>query len=105
MSFTDLSLFFWRHALLSAIYLLNRISSKSIPTMPYKMWHDKKSSLDYLKIWRCPAYVKRQRSDKLEARSMRANFIKYSKKLLGYYFYFSKDHNMFMSRHAIFLKK
>ena len=38
------------HALLSAIHLLNRIPSKSIPTTPYELWHGKKPTLGYLKI-------------------------------------------------------
>ncbi|MDM1575528.1 integrase catalytic domain-containing protein, partial [Escherichia coli] len=68
MSFTDLPVFLWGHSLLTAIYLLNRVPSKTVPTMPYEMWHGKKSSLSYLKIWGCPAHVKRQQADKLETR-------------------------------------
>ena len=59
MSFTDLPNFLWGHSLLTAIYLLNRISSKTIPTTPYEIWHGKKSSLSHPKIWDCPAHVKR----------------------------------------------
>ena len=59
MNFTDLSIFLWRHALLSTIHLLNRVLSKSVPTTSYELWHGKKISLDYLKIWRCPIHVKR----------------------------------------------
>ena len=36
MSFTDLPLFLWDHALLTAIHLLNRVPSKSVPTTPYR---------------------------------------------------------------------
>ena len=88
MSFTDLPLFLWGYALLTAIHLLNRVPSKSIPTTPYEIWFGKKSSLDYLKIWGCLAYVKRQMIKKLEDRSIIAHFIEYPKKSMGYYFYF-----------------
>ena len=105
MSITDLPDFLWGHALLSTIHLLNRIPSKSIPTTPYELWHGKKLTLGYLKIWGCSAYVKRQQADKLEARSFRARFIGYPKKTMGYYFYILEDHNMIVSHHTVFLKK
>ena len=59
MSFNYLSLYLWRYILLTVIHLLNRIPSKTIPTTPYEIWYSKKSSLDYLKTWRCPTYVKK----------------------------------------------
>ena len=42
---------------------------------------------------------------KLEARSFRAHFIGYPKETMGYYFNLSKDHNVIVSHHAVFLKK
>ena len=81
------------------------VPSKSIPTALYEIWFDKKSSLGYLKTWRCPAYVKRQIADKLEDRSIITRFTGYLKESMEYYFYFSQDHNMNVSRNAIFLKK
>ena len=79
MSFTDLSLYFWEHTLLTIVYLLNRILSKSIPITAYEIWHGKKSSLDYLKTWGCPAYVRKQMADKLDDRFIIAHFIGYPK--------------------------
>ena len=37
MCFTDLSISFWRHALETAVYILNRIPSKSVPSTPYEI--------------------------------------------------------------------
>ena len=105
MSFTDLSLYLWGHALLSTVYLLNRVPSKSIPTTSYEIWHDKKLNLGHLKIWRCSVYIKRQMADKLKARSMKAHFIGYPKKSIEYYFYFLDDHNVIVSQHVMFFKK
>ena len=76
--------------------MLNRVSSKSVPTTPYEIWFDKKSSLDYLKTWGHPAYVKRQMAKKLEDRSIIARFIRYPKKFMGYY-YFPQDYNVIVS--------
>ena len=105
MSFTDLPLYFWGYALLTAIHLLNRVPSKSVPSMPYEIWFGKKPSLGYLKTCRCPAYIKRQMVDKLEDRSVIVYFIGYPKESMGYYFYFLQNHNVIVSRNAIFLKK
>ena len=90
---------------MTAIYVLNRVSSKIIPTTPYEIWHGKKPSLNHLRIWSCPAHVKRQQADKLEFRSFRARFIGYPKESLGYYFYILEDHNVIVNRHTIFLEK
>ena len=90
---------------MTVIYVLNRVSSKTIPTTPYEIWHGKKQSLNHLRIWGCPAHVKRQQADKLEARSFRAHFIGYPKKIMGYYFYIPENHNVIVSHHVVFLKK
>ena len=105
MSFTDLPIFLWGLALLFVIHLSNRILSKSFSTTPYELWHGKKPTLGYLKIWGCLTYVKQQQTNKLEARSFRAHFIGYPRETMGYYFYLSEDHNVIVSHHVIFLKK
>ena len=76
MSFTDLPLFLWGHALQSAIFILNQFSSKSVSSTPYEIWHGKKPSLGFLWIWGCLAYVRRQTTDKLDARSTRGYFMR-----------------------------
>ena len=90
---------------MTAIYVLNRVLSKTIPTTPYEIWHGKKPSLSHLRIWGCPTHVKRQQADKLEFRSFRARFIGYPKESLGYYFYILEYHNVIVNRHAIFFEK
>ena len=83
--------------MLTSIHLFNRVPSKSVPTTPYEIWFDKKLSLDYLKTWGYPIYVKRQMVKKLEDRSIIAHFIEYPKESMGYYFHFSQDHNVIVS--------
>ena len=58
MSLTDLPLSFWGYALETTAFMLNRAPSKSVETMPYELWFDKKPKLSFLKIWGCDAYVK-----------------------------------------------
>ncbi|KAI5335212.1 hypothetical protein L3X38_025345 [Prunus dulcis] len=51
MSYTDLPISFWGYALLTAVYLLNRVPSKSISKTPYELWFGKKPRLNHVKIW------------------------------------------------------
>ena len=105
MSYTDLPISFWGYALQTAIYLLNKVPSKSVPLTPYEMWHGKKPSLNHIKIWGCPAYVKILEAGKLEARSSKCLFVGYPKNSLGYYFYQPEEQKVFVSRYATFLER
>ncbi|KAL8097695.1 hypothetical protein AgCh_030709 [Apium graveolens] len=103
MSYANLPVFLWGYALETSTYLLNKVPSKSVPQTPYEIWKERKPSLKHVKIWGCPAYVKKVDPDKLESRSVKYNFVGYPKETLGYYFY--TDHRVFVSRHATFLEK
>lgn len=39
---------FWGYALQTAIYLINRVPSKSIPKMPFELWTGHKPSLRHI---------------------------------------------------------
>ena len=94
-----------QHALETAVYLLNRVLSKSVDKTPYEMRYNKKPVLAHIKIWGCPAYVKHIESDKLRARSDKCLFAGYPKETKGYYFYHTSEQKVFVSRHATFLEK
>ena len=105
MSYTDLPMQMWRYALQTACHILNRTPSKSILTTPHEMWYGDKPSLKHLKMWGCPAYIKKHKTDKLEARSLKARFVEYPSTDLGYYFYLPDEQVVAVSRDAIFLEK
>jgi hypothetical protein len=65
MSLSDLSISLWGYALETAALILHRTTSKSVETTPYELWHGKKPTLSFLKIWGCEAYVKKLQPDKL----------------------------------------
>ena len=88
----------------ATIYTLNRVASKSVNSTPCQIWCGRKPSLNHLRIWGCHAYVKRDESDKLGARSDKCNFVGYPKETKGYYFYHPLWKNVFVSRHATFLE-
>ena len=48
---------YWGDALLTATYVLNRVTSKSITTTLYKLWAGRKPDLHFLKPWSCAAYI------------------------------------------------
>ena len=58
MCHADLPISFWGYALEAAVYILNRVPSKSVSGTPYEIWKGRKPNLNHFKIWGCPAYVK-----------------------------------------------
>ena len=43
----------WEEALVSACYILNRISFKHNDLTPYEIWKHRKPNLSHLKVWGC----------------------------------------------------
>ena len=84
MSLFNLPISFWGYALETAALILNRSPSRSVETTPYELWHGKKLDLSFLKIWGCPAYVKKLQPDKLESKAEKYIFVGYPRKTLGY---------------------
>ena len=105
MSFADLPISFWGYALETTAYLLNRVPTKLVVSTPYEIWKEKKSDLKVVKIWGCPAHVKRHNPDKLESRTERCKFVGYPKETCGYYFYHLEDQKVFVAKRAVFLEK
>ena len=81
------------------------IRINGVDKTPYEMWCNKKPVLAHIKIWGCPAYVKRIESDKLGAKSGKCLFMGYPKETRGYYFYNPSEQKVFVSKHATILEK
>jgi hypothetical protein len=105
MSLSDLSIPFWGYALETAAFILNSASSKSVETTPYELWHGKKPTLSFLKIWGCEAYVKKLQHDKLETKSEKCIFVGYPRETIGYTFYHLAEGKMFVAKIGTFLEK
>ncbi|MCE8502524.1 DDE-type integrase/transposase/recombinase, partial [Latilactobacillus sakei] len=105
LSHSDLHVSFWGYALETAVYLLNRVPTKSVPKTPFELWTGKKPSVRHLKVWGCPAHVRKQSMDKLESRTNRCLFVGYPKGTIGYYFYNKDEQKVFISRNAVFLEE
>ena len=58
MSYSNLPLGLWMEALKTAIHILNRVPSKSVPKTPYELWTGRVPSLQHFRVWGCPDEAK-----------------------------------------------
>ena len=58
LSYSTLPVEMWMEALKTAAHILNRVPSKSVPKTPYELWFGNKPTLNYLRVWGCPAEAK-----------------------------------------------
>ena len=77
MSRAMLPISLWGYALETAACILNLIPTKKVSETPSKIWNDNISSLSYLRVWGCEAYVRHETQDKLEPRSKKCLFVGY----------------------------
>jgi hypothetical protein len=91
----------------TAVHILNRVPSKSVPKTPYKMWTDRKPTLNYLHVWSCPTEAKlfNLSIGKLDPKTVSCNFIGYPDKSKGFHFYCPDRYiNIVEMRHVVFLE-
>ncbi|CAA0824232.1 cysteine-rich RLK (RECEPTOR-like protein kinase) 8, partial [Striga hermonthica] len=105
MSYSTLPDSFWGYALETAVYILNKVPSKSVPSTPLELWSGHKPSLRHLRIWGSPAHVLRTGTDKLEPRSEVRLFVGYPKETKGGLFYSPEDQKVIVSTNARFLEE
>ena len=89
-SSTNVPNFLWSEALKTAMYILNRVPSKAVPTTPFELWTGRKPSLRHLHVWGCPAEARIYNSQekKLDSITISGYFIGYPEKSKGYRFYY-----------------
>jgi hypothetical protein len=105
----NLSITFWGDALLTAIYILNRVPSKSVSSTPYELWNNRKLDLSNLRPWGCAVFVHdtSHQHGKLSPQGKKSIFIRYSEHSKGYVFIGEQSSGSvteFESRHVIFLE-
>ena len=104
-SLSTLPLSFWGYALETTTYILNMVPSKSVLKTPMEMWTSRKLILSHIRIWGCPAYVLKQSSDKLDAKSELCWFVGYPKGTRGNNFYNKYDMKVFVISNAKFMEE
>ena len=107
ISYSTIPISLWMEALKTAIHIPNRVPSKSVPKTPYELWTVKGPSLNYLRVWGCPAEAKvfNPNIGKLDSKTVSCHFIGYLEKSKGYRFYYPDRHTKFVeTRHIVFLE-
>ncbi|XP_074271145.1 uncharacterized protein LOC141595072 [Silene latifolia] len=89
MSNTNLPMKLWMHALMTAVYVGNRVPSKAVSKTPFELWKGWKPRLQHLHVWGCPAEARiyNPHERKLDPRTISGFFIGYPEKSKGYRFY------------------
>jgi hypothetical protein len=105
MSLFDMSISFWGYALETVAFILSKVPSKSMETTPYELWHGKKPTLSFLRVWGCEAYVKKLQPNKLESKLEKYIFIGYPRETIGYTFYHLAKGKTFIAKTGTFLEK
>jgi hypothetical protein len=107
LSYSTLPISLWMEALKTAVHILNRVPSKSVPKTPYEMWTDRKLTLNYLHVWGYPAEAKlfNPSIGKLDPKTVSCHFIGYPDKSKGFRFYCPDRYiKIVETRHAVFLE-
>ena len=78
----------WSEVLKTTVYLLNRVSSKTVTKIPHELWSEKSPSIRHLHVWGCPAkarpYIPYEK--KLNSRIVSYFFIRYFERSRGLLF-------------------
>jgi hypothetical protein len=96
---------FWGEAVSTAVYLLNRSSSKSIAgKTPYELWTGSTPSVQHLRTFGCVAHVKvtTPHLKKLDDRSRRMIFVGYEPGSMAYRVYDPATRRVHISRDVVF---
>jgi hypothetical protein len=107
LSYSTLLISLWMEALKTAVHILNRVPSKSVPKTPYEMWTDRKLTLNYLHMWGCSVEAKlfNQSIGKLDPKTVSCYFIGYPDKSKRFHFYcLNRYIKIVKTRHAVFLE-
>jgi transposase InsO family protein len=107
LSYSTLPIGLCMEALKTVIYILNQVPSKSVSKTPYELCTGHKPSLNYIRVWGCPAEAKifNPNAGKLEPKTVSFHFIGYPEKSKCFYFYCPDRHTKYVEmRHAIFLE-
>jgi hypothetical protein len=106
LSYSTLPIGLRMEALKTTIHILNGVPSKLVSKTSYELWTGCKPSLNYLRVWGCPAEAKIfiPNADKLESKTVSYHFIGYQKKSKSFCFYCPDRHTKFIEiRHTVFL--
>jgi transposase InsO family protein len=107
LSSSNLPKSLWAEALKTAVYILNRVPTKTVPKTPFELWKGWKPSLRHMRVWGCSSEVRiyNPQEKKLDPRTISGYFIGYAERSKSYRFYCpSHSTRIVESRNAKFLE-
>ena len=107
MSYSTLPLGLWMEALKTAIHILNRVPSKSVPKTLYELWTGRVHFLRHLRVWGSPAEAKvfNPNIAKLDPKIVTCHFFGYPDRSKVFHFYYQERYTKFVeTRHAVLLE-
>jgi hypothetical protein len=99
---------FWGEAVTTAVYVLNRSTSKGAGgKTPYELWTGSTLSVQHLRTFRCVAHVKNMRPhlQKLKDRSKPMIFVGYEAGSMAYRTYDPSTKRIHITRNVVFDKE
>jgi hypothetical protein len=97
--------FFWSEVVLTAVYLINRLSSVTLNfKTPFENFYGRKNDLGHLKVFGNTCFVYTHKLDKLDFTSIKTIFLGYSSQKKGYKCYDPKTKKLHISRNIFFLE-
>lgn len=97
---------FWAEALRTAVYIRNRVISRSLPEgiTPHHRWHGKAADLSHCRIFGCRCFyiIPKSKLRKLDPRARQAIFIGYLENSKGYKLWDVEEKRCIMSRDVKF---
>ncbi|KAJ0653431.1 putative RNA-directed DNA polymerase [Helianthus annuus] len=99
---------FWAEGVATAVYLLNRATTKAVPEKtPYEAWSGRKPSVRHLKVFGCVAFghVPIHQRRKLDNRAEKCIFIGYAQECKGYRLYNPVTKKLQVKRNVVFFEQ
>jgi hypothetical protein len=95
----------WAEAALTAVYLINRMSSKTLSNeIPFEKLFKYQPDYQRLRIFGCKCYVLNDKGDKLSSKAIPCAFIGYSETQKGFKCYDIKNDKLLVSRNVNFVE-
>ena len=106
MAQAGLSKHYWAEAVATAVYLRNRVSTRSLKkTTPYEKWYERKPDLSHIRVFGCMCYAyipDTNKKGKLSKKADKWHFIGYSLQTMGYRLFDEGTSKVLVQRDVIF---
>jgi len=102
-----LSLQYWGEAVMTAVYLQNRLPTKATDKTPFELWNGEKPDLSHIRIFGCKAfaYIPKEKRTKFDDRATEAVLVGYSERSKGYRLLQTDTNRIIISRSVTFVER